>query len=309
MIVVGVDENGLGPRLGPLLVTAVSARAEQDGMRIASSPASGAGAARLGDSKKLVSYTNSTLGEAWARALRPNAKSPDALIRAMSLDPHATLTRACPPDHIDQCWQAPEEFAATGDAVDAVASDLRDLARRGLHVLRAQIVVVCTRALNDAAAAGTSRFDVDLHSMERLVLAARAHAGEDVTALCGKVGGLVRYPPHFGPLSEYLHTTLTEERARSEYRIPGVGHVAFLRDADESSALVGLASLIGKWARDLLMARVVRYHQARNGSLPNVSGYHDPVTARFVAASALDRRARGLPDTCFEREKARPRGQ
>jgi len=64
---------------------------------------------------------------------------------------------------------------------------------------------------------------------------------------------------------------------------------------------VCMASLVGKWVRDLLMARIVRYHRETNADLPDASGYHDPVTTRFVEATRLSRKRRALPDECFER--------
>jgi ribonuclease HII len=304
MIVVGVDENGLGPRLGPMLVTAMTADANEAGMRLAVRPARGKIAARLGDSKKLVSYDDSALGEAWARALVPAAATPDDLVHAMSLDTRQVLKRACPSDHLGQCWTSGEVFAASSELTDQVRKDVATLESKGLRLVRAEIAIVCTRALNEEAAKGISRFTVDLHTMERLVLSAHEREGAEVTAICGKVGGYDRYGDQFGPLSRYLHMPLVEGRARSEYRVPGVGTLAFVRDADASSALVGLASLIGKWARDLLMARVVRYHREVDASLPDASGYHDPVTTKFIEASALSRKSRGLPDRCFERVKA-----
>jgi ribonuclease HII len=96
---------------------------------------------------------------------------------------------------------------------------------------------------------------------------------------------------------------LVEGRARSEYRVAGVGRVAFLRDADASHMLVALASLVGKWVRDTLMRRIVRYHRATLPDLPDASGYHDPVTTRFIDATALHRKARGIADACFVRDR------
>jgi hypothetical protein len=150
-----------------------------------------------------------------------------------------------------------------------------------------------------------SRFDVDLHAMERLALAVREEVGIDVDVTCGKVGGYDRYSPAFGPLGGRLHTIVEEGRARSAYAFPALGRIAFVRDADASHRLVSLASLVGKWVRDLLMKRVVGYHRAVDPGLPFASGYHDPVTARFVDASALARKTRRLPDDCFERRVAR----
>jgi hypothetical protein len=103
-------------------------------------------------------------------------------------------------------------------------------------------------------------------------------------------------------MSGRLHAVSAEGRARSEYVVPGLGTIAFVRDAEDRHLLVGMASLIGKWVRDLFMARIVRHHREQNPDLPDASGYHDPVTARFVEATRLVRKQRGLPDDCFERQ-------
>ncbi len=139
--------------------------------------------------------------------------------------------------------------------------------------------------------------------MERLVLDARERAGRDVLATCGKVGGFNSYSAAFGPMSGRLHAVAMEGRARAaaKYHMPGVGQLAFVRDADAKHLLVCMASLVGKWVRDLLMARIVRYHRAELPDAPDASGYHDPVTTRFISATRLSRKKRGLPDQCFER--------
>jgi hypothetical protein len=66
---IGVDENGLGPRLGPLVVTAVIARVTEEGCSVASRRPKGALAKRLGDSKAMIAHGDVALGEAWARAV------------------------------------------------------------------------------------------------------------------------------------------------------------------------------------------------------------------------------------------------
>lgn len=192
-------------------------------------------------------------------------------------------------------------FAADEAAVAACAKDLDRLEARGLEVLRVRVAIVCVRRLNDAVDAGLSRFDVDLHTMERLTLAAREDAGADVYALCGKVGGFDFYGDRFGPLGGRLHTVLCEGRARSEYQLPGVGRLAFVRDADDTHLIIGLASLVGKWARDHLMRRVVRWHRSHVPDVPEASGYHDPVSSRFIAATSLVRKQLRVDSRCFER--------
>ncbi|MEO7330139.1 MAG: hypothetical protein ABI193_16310, partial [Minicystis sp.] len=51
---IGADENGLGPRLGPMVVTAVLARTERGGAALAGKKARGALSERLGDSKQMI---------------------------------------------------------------------------------------------------------------------------------------------------------------------------------------------------------------------------------------------------------------
>ena len=305
-VLMGIDENGLGPRLGPLCVTGVTVEVTGDGERTATR-APGRSFSRLGDSKELASYKDSSLGEAWARAILRRvgrfdaAGSVDDLVHALSLDDRPALRAPCPEDHHAQCWRTDDRLVAEEALVDKVSRDLDRLAGKGVQVLDVRSVILCSKRLNEHADRGTSRFDVDLHAMERLVLAANGAVGREVFATCGKVGGYDRYGDAFGPLGGRLHVAIEESRKRSTYRFPTVGELSFVRDADATNLLVAMASLVGKWLRDALMARIVRHHRNGDESIPEPSGYHDPVTARFVEATALARRKRALPDDCFER--------
>jgi len=316
---IGADENGLGPRLGPMVVTAVLARVTPDGARLMGRKARGALAERLGDSKAMIAHGDVALGEAWARALAergcgrvpyaggPGA-TPDELLDAVAADDRATLRAPCP-GHVEaQCWSpAGEAFVAPDAMVAAVAADLDRLAKKGVELLAVRSVILCARRMNEGLDAGKSRFSVDLHAMERLVLELRAVAGAEVTAVCGKVGGFGKYGPAFGPLGGRLHNVLEEGRPRSAYHFPGVGEIAFVRDADATDLGVAMASMVGKYVREALMARVVRFYRTEQPELPDASGYYDPVTTVFMQGSSLSRARRDVPDRCFERRGAAPR--
>jgi hypothetical protein len=155
--------------------------------------------------------------------------------------------------------------------------------------------------LNDQRRAGGNRFTSDLHAMERLTLSERERVGGDIVAVCGKVGGINDYSKFFGPLSGWLHAVIDTGRARSGYRFPGVGELHFVRDADASDPLVMLASLIGKYVRELLMSKVAKYYEPEPEG-PSPSGYHDPLTRQFIQRTETLRRKRRVPKTCFERE-------
>jgi ribonuclease HII len=302
---IGADENGLGARLGPLIVTAVLARVTDEGHRLLGRRPLKRLRSDLGDSKELVNHTDFALGEAWARALlRNEPRTPHELFERLALEGVPTLQEPCPHHVRDQCWSvANEGFVSDADTVERLERHLATWITRGIEIVEVRSSVLCVKRLNDARAVGHSRFTADLHAMERLVLALRERAGSDVFAICGKVGGMGDYSRFFGPLSMRLHTVLECGRARSGYYFPGVGEVHFVRDVDSRDQLVMLASMVGKYVRELLMSRVSAFYSNADDESDKPSGYHDPVTARFVRATALARKKKKVPDTCFERAR------
>lgn len=303
---IGADENGLGARLGPLVVTAVLARVNDAGHLTLKRKLPKRIRQDLADSKELLSHKDFSLGEAWARAVcGPAPATPQALFQELSLEGEDNLKQACPKRAVPQCWTTTHErFLASEEAVRRVRGHLDYLGTRGVEVLQVRSSVVCTKRLNEARERGHNRFISDLHAMERLILDYRKKASLDVHAVCGKVGGMGDYSKFFGPLSGFLHVVLDQGRARSSYRFPGVGELHFVRDADAADPLVMLASLVGKYVRELLMERVSRFYMAPDEDVSGrPSGYHDPQTARFVKATELVRSARRVPEGCFERAR------
>lgn len=303
-----MDENGLGARLGPLVVTAVLARVTEQGNRLLSRRPPPRLRADLDDSKELVSHGNVALGEAWTRVLVGNlALTPADLIARLSLEGVAHLTAPCPSHVAPQCWSVRRErFAAEAEALERLSGHLKWWAARGVEILAVKSSVICTKRLNLARSGGGNRFISDLHAMERLVIGLRGQVDADVLAVCGKVGGIDDYSKFFGPLSrQALHAELEQGRALSAYHFPKIGEVRFVRDADARDCLVMLASIIGKYVRELLMARVSSFYRGEDtDDVGAASGYHDPVTARFVEATALLRSKRRIPADCFERDRA-----
>lgn len=301
---IGADENGLGARLGPLIVTAVLARVTEDGHRLLARRPPKRLRSDLGDSKELVKHSDFALGEAWARALVGNAPAtPHALFERLALETVPVLQEPCPEHVRQQCWAVDNEaFVSNDDTVSRLEGHLSRWTERGVEIVDVRSSVVCVKRLNQARAVGHSRFTSDLHAMERLVLALRERAASDVLAVCGKVGGMGDYSRFFGPLSMRLHTVLESGRARSGYYFPGLGEMHFVRDVDSRDQLVMLASMVGKYVRELLMSRVSSFY-LKDDESDKPSGYHDPITEQFVQATALTRRKRRVPDDCFERAR------
>jgi ribonuclease HII len=311
VLVIGVDENGLGPLLGPLVTTSVSVQLKRYQSARVSSLGRELG---IDDSKATAAFGRMAVAEGLALAVLERAhgqlpKDVEAFLSLLLLDTPELLRTRCPSASLPQCWSIPIALPCFGGDVDEGRRTLDSLARRGIQILRAKSAVACTRFLNDRLNEGQSRVEVDLELMERLVLDARAHAAEDLYAICGMVGGIRNYVEK---MRHFPRADVSVRRAPSgtlAYDVTGVGQVRFEIDADQNHFPVALASMIGKYLRELWMLRHNRFYQARDPELLDVSGYHDPVTRHFVRASELLRKELGVSDACFLRDSAAARQQ
>lgn len=303
VIVVGVDENGLGPLLGPLVATAVTievdsydaAKLRRRGLRLG-----------IHDSKQTSGFGHMAWTEALSLALLERLtghlpESFDDLLAAVSLDPVATLREPCPESTRAQCWSADLVLPVFDGDIEAGRLALQKLSRSGVEVTRARSALACAGVLNRAFASGGTRVSTDLGLFERLLLDVRAQQSTDVLALCGMVGGIRDYPAYFTHFPVHSVAEAKHSKRVRAYNVQGLGDVRFVIDGDALHLPVGLASMIGKYVRELAMERHNRFYRTQDPSLTTGSGYHDPVTKRFVAASAPLRRKLGLVDACFRR--------
>jgi hypothetical protein len=260
----------------------------------------------LGDSKQTSGFGAMAHAESVALALVEQASGQcptdvDTLLHSVSLDTWSVLRAPCPAATAEQCWSANVSLPAFGGDITQGRHALARLARHGVRVARARSVVACAGVLNRERARLGSRSQVDLAMFERLVMDTRAAAGAELDAVLGFVGGIRDYPRYFQHLPQADVEALPRKRGVCAYRVPGVGTLSFEVDADARHLPVALASMLGKYLRELLMERQNRYYLGHDASLPRPSGYHDPVTQRFVAQSEPLRRRLGIVDGCFER--------
>lgn len=299
-----MDENGMGPLLGPMVATAVSfevdrydrARLRRNGLR-----------AGISDSKQTSAFGRMAHAESLALALverltgEPPAEA-DAFVEAISRAGMGALRSPCPRGSAGQCWSERLPLPAFGGD-RALGHHLLDRVERwGIRIRRVRSEIACVRALN-AELARTSKLAVDLAMFERLLLDARASHGHDVTAVCGMVGGMRKYREWFRHLAERPIEVREEVRRRSAYAVGGIGEIAFEVDADDAHLPVAMASMVGKYVRELAMERQNRFYLAHDPALPRPSGYRDPVTRRFMDRSVGLRRRLGIAPDCFERHR------
>ncbi len=306
----GVDENGLGPRLGPLVATAVTL--DLDAGADARALTKKAERLGIGDSKAVSAHGDMAWAESVALAALSTGSGPpadaDALLAAIAVDGIGPLRAPCPREAAAQCWGEHVALPTFGGDASEGRAALARLAEAGAQLVRARSAIACAKVYGEGVARRRSKLSLDLELFEGLLLDARAAAGVDLEATCGMVGGIRSYRDYFLRIDPMRVVTLEETRARSRYRVGGLGTLTFEVDADAGHLAVALASMIGKYVRELSMSRLHRFYARHVPGLRPVSGYHDPVTSRFVEATAPVRSKLRLPVTCFERAELPRRG-
>jgi ribonuclease HII len=303
VLAVGVDENGLGPRLGPLIATSITlevANYERAPLRRLG--------ARIGiaDSKQTSGFGQMAAAEGLALALVEmlSTRVPadmDELLAAVSIDGLDALRAPCPPAAFAQCWSHDVRLPTFGGDIARGRKQLARLAKHGVRCVAARSTLACAGVVNAEMRRLGSRTSVDLSLFERLVLEARALAPHDLAIVLGMVGGIRDYERYFDRLKPYAVSALGRTRLATAYQVEGIGTLSFEIDADARHLHVGMASMLGKYVRELCMERQNRFYTQHQADLPWPSGYYDPVTRRFIAESRALRTRLAIADECFER--------
>jgi ribonuclease HII len=126
----------------------------------------------------------------------------------------------------------------------------------------------------------------------------RDYNGE-VLGLFGKVGSARKYGPWLQDANIGLWMTEEETRNISTYRIAPKRTVSFIRDGDATHLPIAVASMIGKYARELAVHDLNTLLETPG--VRKTSGYHNHLTAIFVEKTAERRTEIGLKDRCFIR--------
>jgi hypothetical protein len=297
---VGTDEAGYGPNLGPLVVAA-SVWEIPDGLlpdKLAqavdnvitpTSPPSGDSRLAMADSKQLykpggglaaiertvhavlaaVGHPCSAWRELWP-LLCPPADQRAVEIPAWETDYDQPLPCDVPAEEISQA----AESLARGLAARQVR--LTQLAATRLHAR--EFNELCDRCGNKA----------EVLSLATLQLAKRAMSvlppGADVLVLCDRHGGRMRYAPLLQSVfGERPVAVVGETKAEAVYRLSGEGPAVEFRFTVKGERYLptALASMTAKYARELSMRAFNAFWQRHVPGLRATAGY--PVDARRFA--------------------------
>lgn len=300
MLLIGIDEAGYGPLLGPLVVAGAAFRvpgaasAAEAGARVA--VALRAADVAVGDSKRLFGATHDLAAlERPVLALAGAPPDLDDLLRRVAVD---RSVRGSAP------WYAGRRplpaLVADAHVIDVRARLDAALAGDAIEFAGFAADVVPERRLNLLFEEGNKAdalFGVAAGVLDRL--AGRRAASESLHAVFDRQGGRAYYGPKLqNRWPEGLVMPLAESARVSSYRLHvggGPAEASFEVEADGRHPQVGLASMLAKYLREVFMGLFNEHFAGICPGVPPTAGYVED-GRRWLKQTRAQRDAAGVAD-------------
>ncbi len=312
-ILVGIDEAGFGPILGPLVVSSSAFSLPHDLLKsdlwqvlrksVSNTRKRLAGRLVIADSKKAYSK---------AIGIKHLERTVLATLKCLGREP-STLTELAKllcPDCLERWSDYPwyENVAShrlSADGADkAIASAVLadDLGSNGMELLAMESCCLDVAYYNKMVAAVKNKANVLFTATSSLIKTAYdSFGGDDLHIVVDRQGGRVHYRRNlqrmFGDMELKI---LRESPATSSYELRAGGRgmrLHFVIRADGRFLPVSLASMTSKYLRELLIANINRYFNGFGTDLKPTAGYWKD-GLRFIEDIKAN-----LPDVGFNSEQ------
>lgn len=315
MLVVGIDENGYGPRLGPLVVTGSLWRVED--LRFLHQPNPLPESKKVfscGDSKKMGTGEGIVLALfRWLKGYTPSHTLQFLSSLLLPSQEKCSFSK-------DMCWP---EFplphwndGLSSKEEEEVGEMLEHFLSFQGYLMEVKSVLLCPRQFNEKRSELGNKAHVNFYLFEEVIRYFKEkYQGtlpleDGFLFLCHQIGTTRDYRPFFRYLQNF--EVVEEEREEgqapfgpggvSRYVLSDLGEVWFIQDGDQNCLPIALSSLFGKYIRELFVERINNFFREHVPDLPYASGYGDSKTKAFIEATENVREALGIPQQCFLRE-------
>jgi ribonuclease HII len=304
----GVDEAGLGPTLGPLVVASFATVSPHPDLRAllkdaVCEPGERGSRIEVGDSKKIhtgarklariertvlatICWTHGSLPGSVAELL--------SLVRVPTPDPEHDLIAPWF-SNFDEPLPVAADLASVVAAGELLSATARAASVEAAHY-RADIIsahrINRELAFEDRHDGGSKNTWATHAVLKRVVDLHGEHPEKPCRIQCDKAGGRSAYTlPLRRALPGHSIHTIEETRECSRYDLeqPAVGgrspqpiEVAFLMRGDQIDPRISWASCLAKYCRELMMRSFNRYWRARIADLAPTAGYPEDAR-RFIA--------------------------
>jgi ribonuclease HII len=297
-VLAGIDEAGYGPILGPLVVSA-SAFSIPDSLlkadlwqllkkSTAAQKKHLAGRLLITDSKKAYNR---------AAGIKHIQRTTLAMLRILGAEPNNpndVLAFLCPDSLIqmkDYPWYCDGEPAPLtadhGDIKIAAEVFVSDMARRGINLLSIQTHCLDVARYNKLIETVKNKASVLFSTTAALIKSIWDNSSDpNIQVIVDRQGGRSRYRRNLQRMFEHLDlAVISESENTSSYELKNDRRkmrIHFVVKADQRYMPVCLASMVSKYVRELLVARINRYFLSRHAELKPTAGYFKD-GRRFIA--------------------------
>jgi len=288
-VLVGIDEAGFGPILGPLVVSSSTFSLPgnligADLWQILRKSVGNrrkhlAGRLLISDSKK--AYSKSV-------GIKHLERTVLAVFRCLYKEPAtlAELVMMLCPDFLERLETYPWYKGAGGYEILGEEADLAiasgvlssDLASNGVELLTLRSCCLDVAYYNKMVAAVKNKASVLFTATSRLIKAAYDNfSGDELQIMVDRQGGRVRYRKNLQRMFPEMELRiLRESTAASSYELKAGRkkmRLHFVVGADERFLPVSLASMVSKYLRELLVDNINRYFAGFGADLRPTAGY------------------------------------